>query len=383
MSRKLSILVSGMIAADPGQGGATWAVLQYLLGFRELGHNVCFVEPVRLSSVKPAGATFADSLNARYFRRVATDFGLSEIAALLLDGTRNTVGLPYDQIEETARRSDLLINLSGLLTDERLTCRIPARVYLDLDPAFNQFWFAQGLDPGYSRHTHFATVGLEVGQPGCLVPDCARTWITTLQPVVLSHWRPAGRIAHDALTTVANWRSYGSIDHDGAFYGQKAHSFREYFTLPTRTRARCAPALAIHPDETRDLADLRANGWELLDPARVTGTPQAYQQFIQGSRAELGIAKSGYVRSRCGWFSDRSCCYLASGRPVLAQDTGFSRTLPTGDGLLSFSSMEELLRAIELVLSDYDAHARAARRIADEYLDSSNVLARLLQAIGV
>lgn len=383
MARRLTILVSGMIASDPGQGGAAWAVLQYLLGLGELGHEVCFIEPIRQTAVMPTGTAFADSFNATYFQRVVGEFGLADTAALLLAGTRQTVGLSYDLLEDAARRSDLLINISGLLTDERLTQRVPARVYLDLDPAFNQFWFVQGLDPGYSRHTHFATVGLEVGQPGCVVPVCSRTWITTLQPVVLSHWQPAGQVTRDALTTVANWRSYGSIEHEGVFYGQKAHSFREFMTLPTKTRARCALALAIHPDETRDLTDLTANGWELLDPAQVTGTPQDYQKFIQGSRAELGIAKSGYVRSRCGWFSDRSCCYLASGRPVLAQDTGFGRALPTGAGLLAFSSMEELLGAIDLVLGDYAAHARAARRIAEEYFDSNTVLTRLLQAIGV
>jgi hypothetical protein len=141
-------------------------------------------------------------------------------------------------------------------------------------------------------------------------------------------------------------------------------------------------ALAIHPDEAKDLAALSANGWRLLDPARVASTPAGYQRFIQGSKAEFGIAKSGYVAARCGWFSDRSICYLASGRPVIAQDTGFDRSLPTGTGLFSFATSEDVLTAIEALQRDYVRHARAARAVAEEHFDSDKVLARLLNRIG-
>ena len=141
-------------------------------------------------------------------------------------------------------------------------------------------------------------------------------------------------------------------------------------------------ALAIHPGESKDLAALKENGWQLLDPAQVAATPASYQQFIQGSKAEFGIAKSGYVASRCGWFSDRSVCYLASGRPVLAQETGFSRFLPTGAGLFAFQTADDVLAAIEEVNADYPRHARAARTLAEEFFDSDKVLSRLLERIG-
>jgi hypothetical protein len=235
----------------------------------------------------------------------------------------------------------------------------------------------------FAGHTHFVTIGQNIGRPDCPVPTCGLPWITTPQPVVLAHWPVADAVRHDALTTVGNWRGYGSVEHRGVFYGQKAHSLRPFIALPTRTREKFLLALAIHAGEAKDLAALKANGWGLIDPAEVAATPAAYQCFIQGSKAEFGIAKSGYVASRCGWFSDRSLCYLASGRPVLAQETGFSRFLPTGEALFAFETVEDVLAAVESLNADYARHAKAARAIAEEHFDSDKVLTRLLHKIGV
>jgi hypothetical protein len=200
--------------------------------------------------------------------------------------------------------------------------------------------------------------------------------------VVLEHWPVAGRVTYDALTTVTNWRGYGSIEHEGVLYGQKAHSLRTFFALPTLTEETFAPALSIHPEESKDLAAMRDNGWHLLDPARVASTPYSYRRFVQSSKAEFGIAKSGYVSARCGWFSDRSACYLASGRPVIAQETGFGRFLPTGAGLFAFETADEVIASIEEMNGDYERHARAARALAEEHFDSDKVLTRLLQHLG-
>jgi hypothetical protein len=380
---KLTIFLSGMIAADPFQGGATWAVLQYLLGFRQLGHDVYFIEPLLEKSVQPAGSLLAQSTNAAYFRQVVQRFGLKHHSALFRPGTREIVGLPYDQLCDVARRANVLVNISGMLTDEPLTSPIPRRVYLDLDPAFNQFWHAtQGIDMHFGGHTHHVTVGLAVGEADCVVPACGLSWLTTLQPIVLAYWPRADAIVYDALTTVGNWRAYGSIEYQGVFYGQKAHALRPLITLPTRTVEKFMLALAIHPGEAKDLAALASNGWHLLDPNQLANTPDRYQQFIRGSKAEFGIAKSGYVAARCGWFSDRSICYLASGRPVLAQETGFSQYLPTGEGLFAFQTAEDVLSAIDALRRDYPRHARAARALAEEQFDSDKVLSRLLRRIG-
>ncbi len=383
MSRRLSIFVSGMIAADPRQGGAVWAVLQYVLGLMRLGHDVYLVEPIASQSLRPVGSPLELSDNAHYFNEVAAAFGLHGRSALLLAGTQQTLGLPYAELCRRAQRTEVLINISGMLRDEALKAPIPIRVYLDLDPAFNQMWSAiEGLDMRFDGHSHFVTVGQALGEPECPVPTCGLPWLKTRPPVVLDHWPAVDRPPKHGLTTVGNWRGYGSIDYQGVFYGQKAHSLRPLFTLPTLTNERFLLALGIHRQETKDLEQLAANRWQWVDPERVADTPAAYQEFIQGSKAEFGIAKSGYVLSHCGWFSDRSACYLASGRPVIAQETGFSRYLPTGEGLFAFANSEGVLAAIEALARDYPRHARRARAIAQEYFDSHTVLAGMLEKVG-
>lgn len=401
---RFSIIVSGMIAADPWHGGATWAVLQYVLGLRHLGHEVILIEPIGLDSLRAKGVALgarknkssigstavrdttqgalAGSDNADYFRRVTDRFGLRDQAALLLTGTEQTVGLSYESLRSAARGADALINISGMLTDETLLAPIPVRVYLDLDPAFNQLWSAvQGVDMRYAGHTHFVTIGRNIGDSNCSVPTCGLSWLSTFQPVVLDLWPVAQIDPRYGLTTVANWRGYGSIEYAGVKYGQKAHSLRQFLALPRQTKEEFTLALGIHEEESKDLEGLLNNGWRLLNPADVASTPDQYQRFIHESKAEFGIAKSGYVLSNCGWFSDRSACYLASGRPVIAQETGFSRYLPTGSGLFSFRSESEMLAAIAELERDYSRHRHAAREIAETYFDSNIVLKNLLNVV--
>jgi hypothetical protein len=380
--RRLRIVVSGMIAGDPYQGGATWAVLQYVIGLRQLGHDVYFVEPIASGKLQPAGTSMSRSINAAYFREVVRDFDLESRAALLVAGTQDTEGCSYEHLRALAKRADVLINISGMLRDPVLTETIPVRIYLDLDPAFNQLWHeSEGLDVGFDGHTHFVTIGPALAQQDCAIPTCGRNWIAIRQPVVLSEWPVAATFTRDAFTTVANWRGYGSITYRNVFYGQKAHAWRALMRLPDRTAQQFVVALAIHPAETRDLEQLDAHGWKRVDPAQVTDTPARYRSFVQGSKGEIGIAKSGYATARCGWFSDRSVCYLASGRPVVAQETGFSEFLPTGDGLFAFESEDDVLAAIEAIVGDYPRQSRRARAMAEEYFDASKVLPRLLDRV--
>ena len=203
-----------------------------------------------------------------------------------------------------------------------------------------------------------------------------------LPPVVLDQWPVAERVDRDAFTTVANWRSYSSVTGGGLVLGQKAHSWRDLLAIPRAASRSCMPALAIHPAEEKDLLALDQHGWQLLDPAEVAGTPDAYRCFVQGSLAELGIAKAGYVSSRSGWFSDRSACYLASGRPVIAQDTGFGDRLPTGCGLLPFVTTEAAGAATDAVVAHYERHRRAARALAEAHLDARAVLTTVLEHLG-
>ena len=383
MAHRLRILVSGMVAGDPYHGGAVWAVLQYVLGLRSLGHDVYIVEPIAPASIRPAGASLSTSINARYFQDVVTRFDLIGCAALLRQDTHETVGLRYENLVTATRNIDLLLNISGMLTDWRLFDAVPRRAYLDLDPAFNQLWHAvEGIDVRFGGHTHFFTVGCAIGSPSCAVPTCGLTWLPTFQPIVLSEWPVTAGDPDAPWTTVGNWRGYGSIQHAGVHYGQKAHSLRRFMDLPRLTRAHIRPALSIHPAEVNDLQALRNSGWDLVDPANVAAMPDDYRRFIQHSKGELGIAKSGYVVSRCGWFSDRSICYLASGRPVVAQDTGFSNYLPTGAGLFAFNTTQEAVDALDMVSVDYHTHCVRAREIAEAYFRTDLVLGALLDSVA-
>jgi len=367
----LRILFSGMVAGDPEQGGASWSILQYLLGFRALGHEVRLVEPV-------------DRLDPRavsYFEQLVRDFGLAGEAALFVRGSRQTAGASYGDLARWAAESDVLVNVSGMLRDEELVGPPPLRVFLDLDPAFNQLWQAEGIEMGFGLHNRFATVGLGLGEPQCPVPTCGREWLKTLPPVFLPRWQRAPAPS-SSFTTVANWRGYGSVEWQGKRYGQKAHSLRKLLSLPRLTKERLELALAIHPDEAADIEGLRGHGWGLADPATKAGDPARYVDFVRSSKGEIGIAKEGYVESRCGWFSDRSACYLACGRPVVAQDTGFPRHLPTGEGLLHFTTAAGAAAALEEVSADYDRHATAARALAEDLFDSRRVLERLLERVA-
>ena len=374
---RLSIVLGGMLAGVPRQGGASWAVLQYLLGLRRLGHDVLLLEPV---DAGPGG--LPGSPAATYFDSVVGCFGLRGSAALIDAGGGRPYGLDQAAVARFCARADLLLNLSGVLDDDDLLGAIGVRAFVDLDPGFTQLWEAvEGIDMGFGRHNRFVTVGRSVGAPDCAVPTCGRRWITTPQPVVLEHWPVAEETVSERLTTVGHWRAYGSIEHGGVHYGQKAHSLRPLIDLPGRLGVALEPALAIHPEETRDLAALTEAGWRLLDPDAAAGTPARYRSFVRGSWAEFGLAKAGYVAAGCGWFSDRSVCYLASGRPVIAQDTGFGAHLPTGTGLLAFDDADDVVAAVDSLRSDYGRHRRAAREIAESVFDSDRVLGELLACL--
>lgn len=384
MVAPLRILVSGMIAADPRQGGATWAVLQYVLGLRRLGHDVLFVEQIAPEKLRPAGATLAASDNAAYFNEVVGEFCLKDRAALVASDGQANFGMEFAELRRFSQSADLLLNLSGILSLPALLERVERRVYVDLDPGFTQIWHeSQGLDLGFDRHTHFVTIGMKIGAPSCSIPTCNRRWIVTPQPIVLEHW-PMADGAHDGVfTTVGHWRSYGSFTYRGQHYGQKAHSLRKLIQLPTLVDKPFVLAMSIHPDETEDIRLLARHGWIVSEPSQKVGSPATYRGFIAGSMAELGVAKSGYIAADCGWFSDRSLCYLASGRPVVAQETGFTSWLPTGRGLLAFSDCQTARGACEEVCRNYARHRSAAREIATTWFDSDRVLGNLLDGLAV
>lgn len=368
------ILVAGMVAGDPGQGGASWAVLQYVLGLRRLGIDVVLVDPLPPGPIDPSVAV--------YFEAVVQRFGLRGRAAMVTaDGCVH--GMAAADLDDVRRRAEVLLNLSGRWRDAAAVAAIPVRVFVDLDPGFTQLWHGMGIDLGIGDHTHHVTVGAGVAAGTSTVPAIAGvTWLPMLPPVALYEWRPLPSSPDPRLTAIANWRSYGSIDHDGRHFGQKAHSFRRLAGLPTATSVPVTVALAIADGDALDRCRLEAAGWDLVDPVVAVGDPDRYRRFVRSSWAELGVAKSGYVEGATGWVSDRTACYLAAGRPAIVQDTGLGAALPTGGGLVTFDDVDGAVAAIDAVAARYDDHRRAARRIAEEHLDARSVLASLLAQLA-
>jgi hypothetical protein len=383
-----SIVIPGALAQKPGHGGHTWVFLQYLLGFRRLGWEVLFLDRLEPDMCRDAVGRPCppeQSENLRYLQDVLGRFGLGEDFALAYDGGRRWFGRERAEVLRRVRRSAAMINFMGYFTDPDVLAAVPRRVFFDFDPGFGQMWCDLGLADVFRGHDAFATVGENIGRPDCAIPTCGREWIATPQPIVLEHWPAAEPPPHDRpFTSVGAWRGpYGPIEYRGVSYGLRVHEFRKFFDLPRLAKRPFEVALDIDPADSRDREALADHGWKRADPRIAAADPWAYRDYIRRSRAEFLVAKNLYVQSNSGWFSDRSLCYLASGRPVLAQDTGFRDRYPVGEGLLAFSTLEEAAAGAESIDRDYDRHAKAARQIAVEYFDSDRVLSRLLTRLGV
>jgi hypothetical protein len=381
------IVIAGSLAQRPGRGGHCWVFLQYLLGFRRLGWDVFFLDRLEPEMCRDADGCPCDpeqSENLRHFREVMERFGLGDSFALACDRGQYWAGLSRGAIRERVKDSALLLNVMGFCDDEDILYSAPRQVFLDIDPGFAQMWKDLGLADVFRGHDDYVTIGENIGRSDCAIPTCGLEWITTPQPVVLDQWPAQANAGGDALTSIVSWRgTFGPVEYRGKTYGLRAHEFRKFAPLPRFTGAPFRLALDLHPAEARDRALLTENGWLMVDPKEVAGDPWAYRSFIQGSRGEFMVAKNMYVQSNSGWLSDRSLCYLASSRPVLAQDTGFRHRYPTGEGLFAFSTLDEARAGVEAIRSDPERHARAARALAEEYFDSDKVLTRLLEELGV
>ena len=368
------VIVSGAIANKAGQGGEAWVRLNWVLGLRRLGFDVLFVEQLN------AGAP---ETGVDFFRATMQRHGLLESSALIGDG-RTLCGIDLPRVLEFAAGADALINISGHLTLDAVFERIARRVYVDIDPGFTQIWHAQGATGlGIARHNFHFTIGENIGTPGCPIPTSGIHWRKTRPPVVLDEWPAVAGAAFDRFTTIANWRgSYGPLEFDGRTYGLKVHEFRKFIGMPQRTGLPFEIALGIHPADHKDRSALETAGWRITDPVAAAGSADAFRGYVRSSGAEFSVAQGVYVHTASGWFSDRTAAYLASGRPALVQDTGFGRNLPSGEGLLTFSTMDGAIDGTQAIILDYARHSRAARAIAEECFDSGKVLGRLMSAIA-
>ena len=367
------IVIAGAVAQKPGCAGHAWQFLQYLLGFRRLGWDVCFID--QIGGADPVAGE-------RHLAEVMAWAGLNGAWSLGLPGGERA-GLGRAQVLERIRDADLLLNVMGFETDAELLGAARLRVFLDTDPGFGQMWHALGLADIFAGHDAHVTIAERIGAPDCTVPTCGLDWITTPQPVVLDAWPVAPPARDGAFTSVASWRgSYGPVDFDGHRYGLRVHQLRRFAELPAAASGRFELALDIHPADAADAELLRAGGWQLRPPSEVAATLDGYRDYLRGSAGEVMVAKGMYVDSRSGWFSERSTCYLASGRAVLAQDTGLAERYPVGEGLLVFSTLAEAIAGAEELQADPARHAVAARALAEEHFDSDRVLGRLLDRLG-
>lgn len=382
-----SLVIAGSVAQKPLQGGHTWVFLQYILGFRRLGWDVLFLDHLEPSMCfDEAGQKCAldDSLNVRRFLEVMERFGLRENFSLITDhGARHIGRARTDVLDFTASAAGL-INIMGFLDDAEILARARRRIFLDIDPGFPQMWRELGLGDVFRGHDDFVTIGENIGRENCTIPTCGFDWKTTPQPVVLEEWTPHRERASEWFTAIATWRgAYGPIEFGGKTYGLRVHEFRKFMPLPLLSSQNFQLALSIHDDEILDVERLHQNHWLLVDPKLTVSGPWAYRAFVQWSKAELMVAKNMYVQTDSGWFSDRSICYLACARPVLAQETGFSGRLPVGAGLIAFRTLEEAVAGSEEIAGNYEKHSRAAREIAEEYFASDKVLTRLADVLAL
>ena len=365
-----SILIGAALAHRHGYGGHAWALLQYVLGFRDLGFDVTVVDRLEpgMTDDPDAALAYLDRLLA------GEDVSYSVLGA---DGDA-IAGLSRAELLNAAGRARLLLNVMGFVRDPELLTAARQRVFLDIDPGFGQLWHEQGLADLFDGHDAYVTVGRNVGSSGCGVPACDLRWVAIPHPVVLD--RCAVEPVGEDFTSVGSWRGpYGPLEHDGQTLGLRVHEFRRFVDLPSRVDARFTVALELDDADGADRALLDEHGWGLADPKQVVPDPAAYVRFVQSSLAEFTVAKELYVKLNTGWLGDRTCCYLASGRPALVQDTGLAEHYPVGEGLVTFATLDEAAAGAAAILAEPARHAAAARRLAEEELDSRHVLSRLLE----
>lgn len=379
-------IVSGYLVGNP-VGGHVLSILHYLVGLKKLGYDVVFAERFEWSNrcYNPRTGIRSDDPSdgiaeiTGYFR----ELGLGRLCYVDMNGEYR--GVSQAAMARLCRESAFLMSLWTVTwLEEFVECK--KRIFIDLDPGFTQFamlptpsrstpWYASPLD----FDVRF-TYGTRIGKSDCPIPTHGLDWLPTRPPIALELLPVRHTPDAPYFSTVMSWSNRKPIVHEGIEYGQKNVEFRRVANLPRRLGPIFEIALAGDNVPREEIA---AAGWHIADPREVTATIWAYRDYIAQSRGEFSVALNLYVRSRSGWFSDRTAAYLASGKPVIVQDTGFSESLPCGEGLLAFSTPDEATAGIEAVQRDYARHCKWAREIAEAYFDSNKVLRGVLTASRV
>jgi hypothetical protein len=387
MTSRKKILVLHLAGQYP-LAGVAWQAIHYVVGLTRLGYDVYYVEDSGAPPYDPRIKSVVEdcAYNVAFVQRMMERFDLGD-HWVYWDLARNTCyGLSRDQLLRLYREADALLNLCGAtrLREEHFHC--PVRIYVETDPVYEQIKLAQGDQLTHTflaAHTHHFTYGGNLGHPDCPIRLERFDWKTTRPPVLLDSWEYCYTPQATHYTTVATWQNVGKdITFRGEqYYWSKHVNFLRFQDLPRLTSQKFE--LALENVSADVAALLREKGWLLADPYQKSHDLQVYQDYIYNSRGEFTVSKDLVVRTRSGWFSDRSVCYLAAGKPVITQETGFSRFLPSGQGLFAFTTMEEVLAAVDEINAHYEFHCQAAREVAQEYFAADHILKQLLGEAGL
>lgn len=395
MIHKGTVIIGGFIGILPA-GGVTWDYIQYVLGFKKMGFEVIYLEDTRLYPIyQKADQKWNDSKPViNNLMQIMERFGLGNSWIYRDEVTGNSYGMDMKLFLAACKRADFFVNISCSTVMREEYAQIPNRILIDSDPMFTQIQLATeqsftsetcNLKQLVNEHNYHFTFGENIKQKNCLIPDVGVDFIPTRQPVVLDYWDYSVAPLSGSYTTLMNWSAGKKLHFQGEAWGQKDMEFSKIKEIPS-----------ILANKTFDISVSKAgggltddekskfnkNGWNLIETDRASGDEIQYQQFIHNSKAELSVAKHTYVKAKTGWFSCRSACYLASGRPVIAQDTGWSKYYTTGIGLFAFTNSEEAIGAIEKIESDLVNQSKAARQIAEAYFDSNKVINGLISAVS-
>ena len=375
-------------AAQMPLAGIAFQALHYLLGIEQLGYESWYIEDSGANPYDPwaNSVVVGCDYNVAYLRRIMEHYGFAGRWAYW-DAIQNVChGLSCDRMRSLCAEAVAVINLCGAtrLRDEHLAC--PVRIMIDTDPVYEQIKYAMADRASRTyldAHTHFFTYGENLGASDCPVPLCGVPWHPTRPPVDLRLW-PELRDTPSYFTTIGTWENKGkNIEFEGSQYIWSKHvNFLRFLDLP-RYRPRTCFRMAMLPPDEHARAAIQGCGWSLVDPRPISADMSRYRDFIAHSGSELTVAKDIYVRSNSGWFSDRSACYLAAGRPVVTMRTGFSKFYPVGRGLFEYTTHEEALAGIDAITADYPSHSREARTLAREYFSADRVIGALLAVTGL
>jgi hypothetical protein len=382
----LRVIVMGSLIREP-TGGNAWANLSYAHGLAELGHDVYYIEDSddypACYDPKNSAATTDPTYGLRFAADALPRLGLGDRWAYYDAHANEWKGARARDALALCKSTDLILSYSGMWGNplREWLRTVPRRAAIDGDPGFTQV--RNLTNPSFRRrydaYTAFFSVGANIGKPGCTIPLDRLPWEVTRPPISLAAWPYVPGPRNGRYTTVMQWETFpGPTQYGSLTLANKSESFRLFAELPQQL----GPIfeIAVRSRWTSPHAMLHQAGWGIADIDGISRDPWTYQAFIQGSKAEFSIAKAGYVETRSGWFSERSAAYLATGRPVLHQDTGFSDWLPCGKGVFAFRSPEDVIDAVSRIDADYDTHCRAARELAAEYFSVERVLPPLIEA---